>query len=85
MGGLGEAVGINDVTAADKALLVGHLRVCADQDYFERAIETAVAGAGMRVRPVDISRFGAVEVDVEGDLRLANLVDVRQAEVELSA
>ena len=85
VGGLGEAVGINAVTAASKALLVEHLRRCADQDYFERAIETAVAGAGMRVRPVDISRFGAVEVDVEGDLRLANLVDVRQAEVELSA
>ena len=74
VGGLGEAVGINHVAAHDKALLVRHLQLCADDDYFERGLETAIAHAGLRVQPVDISRFGAVEVDVEDDLRRANLL-----------
>lgn len=72
-GGLGEAVGINHVSSTDKALLVEHLRACADDDYFERGLEGAI-GEGVRVHPVDISRFAAVEVDVEDDLRRANLV-----------
>ena len=73
-GGLGEAVGINFVASTDKALLIEHLRACADSDYFERGLETAVADAGLRVRPVDISAFEAVEVDVEADLDRALLV-----------
>jgi CDP-glycerol glycerophosphotransferase len=71
--GLGEAVGINHVSSGDKALLVEHLRRCADDDYFERALETAIA-EGLAVHPVDISGFSAVEVDVEEDLRRANLM-----------
>ena len=67
VGGLGEAVGINLVSAGDKALLVEKLRECGDQDYFERGIELAIA-AGMRVLPVDISEHVAVEVDFEEDL-----------------
>ncbi|MBF5082247.1 NTP transferase domain-containing protein [Quadrisphaera sp. INWT6] len=67
VGGLGEAVGINLVSASDKALLVEKLRECGDQDYFERGIELAIA-AGMRVLPVDISEHVAVEVDFEEDL-----------------
>lgn len=72
LGGLGEAVGINFVSAADKATLVEHLRRCADQDYFERGIETAIESDGLRVRPVDISAYAAVEVDFETDLHRAN-------------
>jgi choline kinase len=72
VGGLGEAVGINHVSAADKAVLVDHLLRCRDDDYFERGIETAIAEDGLRVWPVDISRFSAVEVDFESDLVLAN-------------
>jgi CDP-glycerol glycerophosphotransferase len=72
VGGLGEAVGINYVSGADKPLLVAHLEACADTDYFERGIETAIAQAGLRVRPLDISRFSAVEVDFPGDLERAN-------------
>jgi CDP-glycerol glycerophosphotransferase len=72
-GGLGEAIGINYVGPADKDLFIAHLRACADTDYFERGLETAIA-AGMRVRPVDISRFYAVEVDFEADLKRANEV-----------
>lgn len=70
VGGLGEAVGINLVGAADKALLVENLRACGDQDYFERGIELSIA-QGMKVLPVDISAHVAVEVDFEEDLARA--------------
>jgi CDP-glycerol glycerophosphotransferase len=71
-GGLGEAVGINFVCAADKPVLVEHLAACNDLDYFERGMETAIALRGMRIRPLDISAFAAVEVDFEEDLLRAN-------------
>jgi CDP-glycerol glycerophosphotransferase len=71
-GGLGEAVGINYVSAADKPALIRHLARCGDQDYFERGIETAIAEEGLRFRPLDISAFSAVEVDFEADLERAN-------------
>lgn len=69
---LGEAVGINYVSSADKAVLLRHLERCRDDDYFERGIETAISEEGLRVRPIDISRFFAVEVDFEADLARAN-------------
>ena len=72
VGGLGEAVGINYVAGADKSRLIAHLARCADNDYFERGIETAILEEGLRVRPIDISRFAAVEVDFETDLHRAN-------------
>lgn len=70
--GLGEAVGINYVGAADKAALIRRLGECADEDYFERGIEVAIQLDGMQVEPVDISDLFAVEVDFEDDLRRAN-------------
>src|SRR3712207_1033123 len=72
VGGLGEAVGIDYVSSSDKAALVEHLEACAEDDYFERGMETAVERSGLRLRPVDISRFPAVEVDFETDLHRAN-------------
>ncbi|MCI0690247.1 MAG: NTP transferase domain-containing protein [Sporichthyaceae bacterium] len=69
---LGEAIGINFVTAQDKATLVKHLDRCEEQDYFERGLETAIAEDGLRLHPVDISRHFAVEVDFEADLDRAN-------------
>jgi CDP-glycerol glycerophosphotransferase len=72
VGGLGEAVGINYVAAADRDTLIGHLDRCADSDYFERGLETAIAEAGLRVAAVDISAYGCVEVDFEPDLERAN-------------
>jgi choline kinase len=72
VGGLGEAVGINHVSAEDRATLIAHLERCGDQDYFERGIETAIADAGLRFRPLDISAYVAVEVDFETDLHRAN-------------
>jgi choline kinase len=72
VGGLGEAVGINHVSAEDKPFLIERLAACDDQDYFERGIETAIALDGLRFRPLDISAFSAVEVDFESDLERAN-------------
>jgi choline kinase len=72
VGGLGEAVGINFVSAADKPALIEHLGACDVQDYFERGMETAIEQQGLRFRPVDISQFAAVEVDFETDLQRAN-------------
>lgn len=69
---LGEAVGINYVSAADRDMLVRHLGKCDDDDYFERAIETAIAEDGLQVKPVDISQFNCLEVDFEDDLARAN-------------
>jgi choline kinase len=71
-GGLGEAVGINYVSAADKAQLIDCLDDCASDDYFERGIELAIAEHDQKWRAVDISTFDCVEVDFEDDLRAAN-------------
>jgi len=75
VGALGEAVGINFVAAADRPVLVEHLAACADQDYFERGLETAIADGGLRVAAVDISAYGCVEVDFEPDLARANALE----------
>ena len=77
VGGLGEAVGINFVAAADRPTLVEHLDRCADSDYFERGIETAIAEAGLRMAAVDISAYGCVEVDFAADLDRANRLELR--------
>jgi choline kinase len=72
VGGLGEAVGINYVSGADKAALIEHLENCGDQDYFERGMELSIQRDGVRFRPLDISGFVAVAIDVETDLARAN-------------
>ncbi|MFC5928732.1 phosphocholine cytidylyltransferase family protein [Cryobacterium melibiosiphilum] len=72
-GGLGEAVGINYVSATDKALLIRHLAKVDAQDYFERGIELAIEKNRMLVEPINISDFYAVEVDFAEDLERANL------------
>ena len=72
IGGLGEAVGINYVASSDKETLIEHLESCADQDYFERGIESAIETAGMRVLALGISEFAVVEVDFPVDLERAN-------------
>jgi len=72
-GGLGEAVGINFISSAHKAILVRHLARVNDQDYFERGIELAIEKNGLLVEPLDISDFYAVEVDFAEDLERANL------------
>ena len=72
-GGLGEAVGINYISSADKAVLVRQLKRVDDQDYFERGIELAIEQNQLRFEPVDISDLYAVEVDFVEDLERANL------------
>jgi choline kinase len=69
---LGESVGINVVSAADKAALITRLDEAAEQDYFERGIELAIEQDGLQVTPIDISDLFAVEVDFEEDLARAN-------------
>ena len=72
-GGLGEAVGINYISAADKARLIRHLIKVGDQDYFERGLELAIERDGILIEPVDISDLYAVEIDFAEDLERANL------------
>ncbi|THG34871.1 phosphocholine cytidylyltransferase family protein [Glaciibacter flavus] len=72
-GGLGEAVGINYISAADKARLIRHLTKVGDQDYFERGLELAIERDGILIEPVDISDLYAVEIDFAEDLERANL------------
>jgi choline kinase len=70
--GLGEAIGINYVSSADRATLVEHLGRCPDDEYFEWGMESAISEAGLRIAVVDISAYGCVEVDFEPDLARAN-------------
>lgn len=72
VGGLGEAVGINYVSAQDKASLIERLGEVDDQDYFERGIEYAIEKDAARFKAVDISDLYAVEVDFAEDLERAN-------------
>ena len=69
---LGESVGINYISATDRANLLAGLEACANTDYFERGIEIAIEKVGMKVVPLDISDLFAVEVDFEDDLARAN-------------
>ncbi|MDX2377926.1 phosphocholine cytidylyltransferase family protein [Microbacterium sp. LRZ72] len=72
-GGVGEAVGINYISAADKRALIHQLGRVDDQDYFERGLELAIAENGVRIEPLDISDLYAVEIDFAEDLERANL------------
>lgn len=72
-GGIGEAVGINYISRADKRAFMAQLSRVDDQDYFERGLELAIAENGLRLLPLDISDLYAVEVDFAEDLERANL------------
>ena len=69
---LGEAVGINFVSAKDKEALIKRLNEVDDGDYFERGIEVAIEKDKVTFLPVDISDLFAVEVDFPDDLIKAN-------------
>jgi choline kinase len=69
---LGEAIGINHVSAADRPALIARLAEASDSDYFERGVELAIERDGLRFQPVDISDLFAVEVDFAHDLARAN-------------
>lgn len=72
-GGLGEAVGINYISSGDKHTFIQNLKKVDDQDYFERGLELSIENNHMRIEPLDISHFYAVEVDFQEDLERANL------------
>jgi choline kinase len=72
VGGIGEAVGINYISSADKRAFQRQLQRVGDQDYFERGLELAIAEDGVRLAPMDISDLYAVEVDFAEDLERAN-------------
>lgn len=72
VGALGEAIGINYVSAEAKPALIRRLAEVPDQEYFEGGIELGIARDGLRFEPVDISDLWAVEVDFEEDLTRAN-------------
>lgn len=69
---LGEAVGINFVSAEDKPFLIERLEDCDDNDYFERGIELVIEQNARRFSVVDISATVCVEVDFKEDLDRAN-------------
>jgi len=69
---LGEAVGINFVSGADKAALIARLEEVADSDYFERGIELAIELDSLKFKAVDITDLYAVEIDFDEDLARAN-------------
>ncbi|MCW2762814.1 MAG: phosphocholine cytidylyltransferase family protein [Marmoricola sp.] len=70
--GLGEAVGINFISADDKAILIQRLDEAEEHDYFERGIELGIEKDGLRIEALDISEFHIVEVDFDEDLTRAN-------------
>ena len=72
VGGLGEAVGINFVSSADKDALIKRLEEVGDQDYFERGIELGIEQDSLRFKAIDISDLYAIEVDFDEDLQRAN-------------
>ncbi|MFN3255098.1 MAG: NTP transferase domain-containing protein [Ilumatobacter sp.] len=71
VGGEGEAVGVNYVTATDKPSLIQRLDECADDDYFERGIELSIDVDGTQWVPVDVAGL-CIEVDFESDLADVN-------------
>jgi choline kinase len=73
-GGVGEAVGINYISAADKRMFIRQLGRVDDQDYFERGLELAIVEDRLLLEPLDISDLYAVEVDFAEDLERANLL-----------
>lgn len=68
---LGEAVGINFISSADRVHLTRRLQECEEQDYFERGLELAIKQDGIRVEPLDISAHPVIEVDFLEDLARA--------------
>ena len=71
---LGESIGINYVSAADRPSLERNLATVNDNDYFERGIELSISRDGHKYSPFDITTLGisAIEVDFVEDLVKAN-------------
>ncbi len=72
--GLGEAVGINFLSSDDLQVVISRLELCDENDYFEKALENAIRFDGLKVKPVDISKYNCIEVDCTEDLANANKI-----------
>ncbi len=70
--GLGEAVGINFIASKDLDIFISQLEKCGDNDYFEKGLEMAIAENELKVKAIDISKYGCIEVDFKEDLQNAN-------------
>ena len=70
--GLGEAVGINFISAKDIKHFIHRLEECDDNDYFEKGLELAIKKDGLKISAVDISEYDCMEVDFKEDLENAN-------------
>lgn len=68
--GVGEAVGINLIRKEDLPLFKLCLDRCIESDYFERAMELAIA-RGVKFKPLDVRDRFCVEVDFKADLQKA--------------
>lgn len=68
--GLGEAVGVNLVRAADVAPFREGLGECGRQDYFERGVEKAL-GKGAAFYAADVTDLPCIEIDFPADLAAA--------------
>ncbi|MFO7728629.1 MAG: phosphocholine cytidylyltransferase family protein, partial [Desulfonatronovibrio sp.] len=64
---LGEAVGVNRIQKNDMPAFVQALKLCRDDDYFEKGMELAMEN-GVRFKALDISSYRCIEVDFEEDL-----------------
>ena len=73
---LGEAVGINKISRADFVIFTEMLEACADDDYFEKAIELCIE-QGVQFKPVDVGNGTCIEVDFAEDLGRAEDLIIR--------
>lgn len=69
---LGEAVGINFISAKDLDIFITQLEKCNDNDYFEKGLEMAISQDNLKVKAIDISKYNCIEVDFKEDLQKAN-------------
>ena len=67
----GEAIGINFFSQADLPSLKQALQLCADNDYFEKAVETCIQQE-CKVWTVPINKTDCIEIDFPADLEAAN-------------
>ncbi len=65
---LGESLGMQVVTRADRPRLVDALRRTGEKDYFEKALELCTRDRSLRLMPVDVGQQFCMEVDFPQDL-----------------
>lgn len=69
----GEALGINLITKKDLETFKKALEECADNDFFEKAIELSIA-QGVEFRGLVVDEKDCTEVDFPEDLKKANVI-----------